>query len=71
MTFAAPSDNLAFHWKCIMAPFTIIGYIVLHELCHMLHRDHTDVFWNEVDKIMPSYRKRKKWLRKNGVGLDV
>lgn len=35
------------------------------------HRDHTDAFWNEVDKVMPDFRERKEWLRKNGAGLDV
>lgn len=62
---------LAFHWKCMMAPQTIIDYIVVHELCHFHHRDHTDAFWNEVDKVLPDYRERKDWLRRNGAGLDV
>ena len=65
------TGKLAFHWKCMMAPQTIIDYIVVHELCHLHHRDHTDAFWNEVDKVMPGYRERKEWLRVNGAGLDV
>lgn len=65
------AGNLAFHWKCMMAPQTIIDYLVVHELCHFRHRDHTDAFWNEVDKVMPEYRERKEWLRKQGAGLDV
>ena len=67
----SPTGALAFHWKCMMAPPTIIDYIVVHELCHFYHRDHTDAFWNEVDKIVSDYRERKEWLRKNGAGLDV
>lgn len=63
--------RLAFHWKCMMAPQTIIDYIVVHELCHLHHRDHNQAFWNEVDKVMPGYRERKEWLRKHGAGLDV
>jgi predicted metal-dependent hydrolase len=66
-----PTGNLAFHWKCMMAPQTIIDYIVVHELCHFHHLDHTDAFWNEVDKVIPAYLERKEWLRKNGAGLDV
>ncbi|RLE35589.1 MAG: M48 family peptidase, partial [Acidobacteria bacterium] len=58
-------------WKCMMAPQTIIDYIVVHELCHLHYPDHTDAYWNEVDKVMPGYRERKEWLRKNGAGLDV
>lgn len=65
------NGNLAFHWKCMMAPQTIIDYIVVHELCHLHHPDHTDAFWNEVDKVLPAYRERKEWLRKHGAGLDV
>ena len=67
----SPSGRLAFHWKCMMAPQTIIDYIVVHELCHFHHRDHSDAFWNEVDKVMPDFRERKEWLRKNGAGLDI
>jgi predicted metal-dependent hydrolase len=67
----SPSGNLAFHWKCMMAPQTIIDYIVVHELCHFHHLDHTDAFWNEVDKVLPNYGERKEWLRRNGAGLDV
>jgi predicted metal-dependent hydrolase len=67
----SPSGNFTFHWKCMMAPQTVIDYIVVHELCHLRHRDHTDAFWNEVDKVMPQYRERKEWLRINGAGLDL
>lgn len=67
----SPKGNLAFHWKSIMAPQTIIDYIVVHELCHFHHLDHTDAFWNEVDKVMPAYGERKAWLRVHGAGLDV
>jgi hypothetical protein len=65
------SGKLSFHWKCMMAPLTIVDYIVVHELCHLHHRDHTDAFWNEVDKVMPDFGERKEWLRKNGAGLDI
>lgn len=63
--------RLAFHWKCMMAPLTVIDYIVVHELCHFHHRDHTIAFWNEVDKVLPEYRERKSWLRVSGAGLDL
>ena len=67
----APSGNLDFHWKCLMAPLTVIDYIVVHELCHLRHRDHTTAFWNEVDKVLPNYREHKEWLRQRGAHLDV
>jgi predicted metal-dependent hydrolase len=67
----SPKGQLAFHWKCMMAPQTVIDYIVVHELCHFHHRDHTDAFWNEIDKVLPDYGERKSWLRSNGAGLDL
>jgi predicted metal-dependent hydrolase len=70
-TRGSTAGKLSFHWKCMMAPQTIIDYIVVHELCHLHHRDHTDAFWNEVDKVLPDFRERKEWLRRNGAGLDV
>lgn len=66
-----PNGDLHFHWKCLMAPLTVIDYIVVHELCHMRHRDHSDAFWNEVDKVLPNHRERKEWLRQRGAHLDL
>lgn len=66
-----PSGSLHFHWKCMMAPLTVIDYIVVHELCHLRHGNHSAAFWNEVDKAMPQYRERKEWLRKHGAGLNL
>lgn len=62
---------LNFHWKTVMAPQTVIDYIIVHELCHLHHGDHSDAFWNEVDKVLPRYRERKQWLRTNGAALDL
>lgn len=62
---------LSFHWKCMMAPTRVIDYIIVHELCHIHFKDHSDSFWNEVDKVMPDYRERKVWLAKNGASLDL
>lgn len=67
----SPAGKLSFHWKCMMAPPKIIDYIIVHELCHFHCSEHNDMFWNEVDKVMPDYYERKEWLRKNGAGLDI
>ena len=63
--------NLNFHWKCMMAPLTILDYIVVHELAHLLYPNHTAAFWNQVDKVMPDFQERKEWLRENGAGMDI
>jgi predicted metal-dependent hydrolase len=65
------AGDLLFHWKCLMAPLTVIDYIVVHELCHLRWRDHSSQFWNEVDKVLPDYMERKDWLRLRGASLDL
>ena len=63
--------NINFHWKCVMAPIDALEYIVVHELVHLIHLNHTPEFWNELDKILPSYNKQMNWLRLNGVGMTL
>jgi predicted metal-dependent hydrolase len=63
--------NLNFHWKCVMAPLTIVDYIIVHELAHLIHPNHNPAFWSEVEKVIPDYRERKEWLRKNGAGMTI
>jgi hypothetical protein len=63
--------NLNFHWKCMMAPLTVLDYIVVHELVHLLHKNHTEAFWNEVDKLIPDHHERKQWLKVNGAGMGL
>lgn len=62
---------LNFHWVCMMAPLKIIDYVVVHELCHLHYHNHSNAFWNEVDKVMPDYAERKEWLSKNGASLTL
>lgn len=66
-----PNGNLNFHWKCAMAPIDVLHYIVVHELAHLIHNNHTQAFWNEVDKILPNYDEQVNWLKINGVGMAL
>lgn len=65
------TGKLHFHWKCMMAPTDVLHYIVVHELVHFNHLNHTAAFWNDVDKVIPDYQKQKEWLRVHGAGMDV
>jgi predicted metal-dependent hydrolase len=64
-------NQLRFNWRVAMAKMSIIDYIIVHELCHIKHKDHSKTFWNEVQKILPDYEERKEWLRINGDLLKV
>lgn len=65
------SNELLFNWRCSMAPANILDYIVVHEMCHMMYKDHSKEFWDKVAAIMPDYEVRKEWLRNNGIKLDI
>lgn len=63
--------RLNFHWRCMMAPLTVLDYIVAHELAHLLVPDHSVAFWSELDKVLPDYPERQRWLREHGAGMDL
>ena len=57
-------DNvIRLNWRLMMAPLPIIDYVVIHELAHIKHKDHSARFWGFVAQILPDYLKRRKILR--------
>jgi len=71
--WASCSDKkrLNFHWKCVMAPLSVINYIIVHELVHFKYKKHDRKFWNEVDKVIPDYKAHVEWLRSFGASMDL
>jgi hypothetical protein len=49
----------------------IIDYVVVHELCHLRHHDHSKAFWKMLGLCLPDYPERKEWLRVNGGLLSL
>jgi predicted metal-dependent hydrolase len=66
-----PKNGLNFHWKCIMAPVSVLDYIITHEMVHLKFPNHSTEFWNELDKKMPNFRVHENWLKNNGVKMDL
>jgi len=58
--------NLNFNWRIVFAPKNVLKYLVIHELCHLKEMNHSDKFWNLVEKIDPNYKESRLWLKKNG-----
>jgi len=54
--------QLTFNWRLAMAPLKVIDYVVVHEMCHMVHLNHDRSFWRLVGKILPDYEQRENWL---------
>ena len=65
------SGRLNFSWRLIMAPLGIIDYVVIHELSHLEHKNHSSKFWNKVKTIVPDYKQREKWLKDNSFSLTI
>jgi predicted metal-dependent hydrolase len=53
------------NWHLIFAPRPVFEYAVVHELCHLKHRNHEPEFWQLVGSILPDWQSRKDWLDKN------
>ena len=58
--------NLNFNCLLALVPEEVLDYVIVHELCHLLEMNHSSAFWNNVERIIPDYRVRRKWLKDNG-----
>ncbi len=59
------------NWRLIMAPAWVVDYVLVHELCHLLHPNHSRAFWQQVYAVFPDYREAKAWLKINGLTLSL
>jgi hypothetical protein len=65
----SPRGTLSFNWRLVLAPFEVLDYVVVHELCHLRVPNHSKRFWTLVEKHRPQWREQRDWLRQNGPEL--
>ena len=58
--------NLNFNCLIMLMPPDVIDYVVVHEICHRKHMNHSSEFYEEVERVFPEYRRCRKWLKENG-----
>lgn len=63
------TGTINYNWRLIMAPPEVLDYVVIHELCHLQHPNHSDAFWQSVSCWCPQYRLHRRWLKENGLLL--
>lgn len=63
--------SINFAWKLIMMPLGVIDYVVVHELAHIVERNHSARFWEKVKAIFPDYKNRQKWLKDNCLKFKI
>ena len=61
--------NLNFNALLALAPPEVRDYVVVHELCHRRHMDHSPRFWAEVERLVPDWKTQRAWLKGNGFSL--
>lgn len=59
--------DITYNWKIILTPHRIVDYVVVHELCHLLEHNHSPKYWRHVERYVPDWRERRKWLKLNPV----
>ena len=63
------AGNLSFNWRLVLAPFEVLDYVVVHELCHLVEPSHGQRFWSIVEQRRPRYREARRWLHDHGHAL--
>lgn len=63
--------TISLSWRLIMAPPHIIDYVIIHELIHLHHPNHSMQFWAAVETYYPHHKVAKQWLKNNGAALAL
>jgi hypothetical protein len=58
--------RIRLNWRLIMAPISLVEYVVAHEVCHVIEHSHSRTFWRTMEIIMPDYEKRARELDRLG-----
>ena len=61
--------NLNFNCLLMLTPREVLDSVIVHELCHRKHMNHSREFYREVRRVFPEYDKWHGWLRENGGAL--
>lgn len=66
------ADNkISYTFRLIYAPKEMIEYVIVHELSHVRYKNHSSAFWGEVEKYIPDWKNRRKWLKTHGALMEI
>lgn len=60
------TGSLNFNCLLMLAPESVQDYVVVHELSHRIHMNHSAAFWSTVESVLPQYKKEEAWLKTEG-----
>ena len=58
-----PKNRLCFSWRLMLYPDAAIDYVVVHELAHIVHKNHSGQFYAMIERFLPDYKDRRKLLK--------
>lgn len=64
-----PANDISLNWVLAFAPPAVLEYVIVHELCHIRHRNHSEAYWMLVSELLPDWPRRRAWLKQHGVAL--
>lgn len=64
-------NALHYSFRLLYAPKEVIEYVIVHELAHVKHKDHSQAFWAEVSKYVPDWKAKRNWLKIHGGLMEV
>ena len=64
-------NALRYSFRLLYAPKEVIEYVIVHELAHVKHKNHSPLFWREVEKYIPDWKEKRAWLKKYSVLMQV
>lgn len=64
-------NKILLNWRLIMAREKAIEYVVVHEMCHMIHKNHSKEFWREVEGILPQFKIEDAYLKEKGYLMKI
>lgn len=65
------NGQVLINWRILLAPVSIIDYVIAHELAHLKYMNHSKEFWDTLRMLIADYEERKEWLRVNGKTLYI
>ena len=65
------NGEVSYNWRIVMAPHEVIDYVVVHELCHLKHPNHSPAYWKSVKREISDYEVCRRWLKEHGASLVI
>ncbi len=64
-------NALRYTFRLLYCPKEVVEYVVVHELAHTRHKNHSKAFWSEVESFVPDWKARRQWLKLHGILTEI